>query len=80
MKAKIFRGKLISIDNDQRTFLDSEGDEDTYSSEGLKIDEAWAKTHLGIWLDCTIIDGIIKTINEPKCVLHHYRQYLTLPT
>ena len=65
MKAKIFRGKLIRIDDDQLTFVDPEGDEEIYSSEGLDIDEAWAKTYLGSWLDCTIIDGIVKSIGQP---------------
>lgn len=63
MKAEIIRGKLITVNEERLTIASADIPEgEVYPSEGLVIDEKWAKIWLGEWADWVIIDGIIKEV------------------
>jgi hypothetical protein len=60
MEAEIYKGVRVK---DEYLMLQSpDGDETSFPSEGLDIDEAWIVVHLGAWLECTVIDKVIRAV------------------
>lgn len=64
MKAELYTGRLIRVEDDKLVFPAKQlgGDEESFPHEGLNIDESWVNTFLGGWVECKIIDGVVKSV------------------
>jgi hypothetical protein len=56
VKAELYTGRLIRIDDDKLVFAAKEtgGAEESFAHQGLNINEAWINTFLGAWVECKI--------------------------
>ena len=64
MKAELYAGKLIGVEGDKLIFEETYGQKE-FPTEGLNIDRAWINTHIGLHIQCVVIDGVITELRSP---------------
>lgn len=63
MKAELYIGKLIGVEDDKLIFQEDLGNKE-FPNEGLIIDREWINTHIGLHIQCVVIDGVITEVRS----------------
>jgi len=63
MKAELYTGKLIGVEDNKLIFQEDFGNKE-FLTEGLNIDREWINTHIGLHIQCVVIDGVITELRS----------------